>query len=542
VPVEASNFDWNLNSQDAAVTSLTPSYDHIVVVVEENHSLSGIIGNPQAPYINSLANGGALLSNYHAVTHPSQPNYFALYAGSTFGVADDGNHVEPGLTLATILQMAGKTFMGYIDAGSPRKHNPWESFSEGLTVERDFSAFPSGDFPLLPAVSFVIPNLVDDMHDGTVAQGDHWLQSNLGGYAQWALTHNSLLIVVWDEDDFLGTNLVPAILYGAHVKTGQYTTSYNHYDLLNTLLTANNLQAPNNAANAMAIGNGVFINSVKNDFNGDGFSDVLWRNNSSGDTGYSDVHDDHSWHGLGASSTAYSVVATGDFNGDGFIDALWRDNSSGHTGYTDFHGNAWHDLGVSSTAYSIVGVGDFNGDRFSDILYRNAGTGDTGYSDQHNAFTWHGLGAASTAYNVVGTGDFNGDGFDDILWRNNSSGDTGYTDLHAGNAWHGLGISSTAYNVVGIGDFNGDGFSDALWRNNTSGDTGYSDFHAGNVWNGLGASSTAYNVVAVGDYSGDGFDDILYRNAATGDTGYADFHAHDWHGLGAASTSYLVVA
>jgi hypothetical protein len=72
-------FNWNC-SQDATVTSLTPSYDHIVVVVEENHSLSGIIGNPQAPYIGSLANGGALLTNYHAVTHPSQPNYFALYA------------------------------------------------------------------------------------------------------------------------------------------------------------------------------------------------------------------------------------------------------------------------------------------------------------------------------------------------------------------------------------------------------------------------------------------------------------------------------
>ena len=284
--------------------------------------------------------------------------------------------------------------------------------------------------------------------------------------------------------------------------------------------------------------------SVKHsDFNGDGFSDVLWRDNSSGDTGYTDFHAGNAWHGLGASSTAYSVVGTGDFNGDGFGDALWRNNSSGDTGYTDFHGgNAWHGLGVSSTAYSIVGTGDFNGDGFSDILFRSAASGDTGYSDQHNANAWHGLGAASTAYSVVGTGDFNGDGFSDVLWRNNSSGDTGYSDLHGGNAWHGLGTSSTAYNVVGTGDFNGDGFADVLWRNNSSGDTGYTNVHGGNAWHGLGASSTAYSVVAVGDYSGDGFDDILYRNAASGDTGYADLHANTWHGLGAASTSYLVVA
>jgi hypothetical protein len=278
------------------------------------------------------------------------------------------------------------------------------------------------------------------------------------------------------------------------------------------------------------------------DFNGDGFSDILWHNSSSGDTGYTDFHAGNAWHGLGASSTAYNVVGSGDFNGDGFSDILWRNNSSGDTGYTDLHaGNAWVGLGASSTAYSIVGTGDFNGDGFSDILYRSAATGDTGYSDVHNN-AWHGIGAASTSYSVVGTGDFNGDGYVDMLWHNNSSGDTGYTDFHGGNAWVGIGASSTAYNVVGVGDFNGDGFSDALWRNNSSGDTGYTDFHAGNAWNGLGASSTAYSIVGVGDYSGDGFDDILYRDSSSGDTGYSDVHANAWHCIGAASTSYLVVA
>src|SRR3954447_16724241 len=122
----------------SASTISTPNFDHVVVVVEENHSSEGIIGNSQAGYINWLAAAGALLTNYHAVTHPSQPNYFALYAGSTFGIQDSGMHNEPDPTLATILQRNGETFIGYAESGSPARHNPWESFPEGFSVERGF--------------------------------------------------------------------------------------------------------------------------------------------------------------------------------------------------------------------------------------------------------------------------------------------------------------------------------------------------------------------------------------------------------------------
>ena len=106
----------------------TPSFAHIVVVVEENHSFSEIVGNPQAPYINSLASAGVLLTNYHAISHPSEPNYFALYAGSTFGVQDDGNYSEPDPTLATILQGNGESFIGYVESGSPRQQVPSRSW------------------------------------------------------------------------------------------------------------------------------------------------------------------------------------------------------------------------------------------------------------------------------------------------------------------------------------------------------------------------------------------------------------------------------
>ena len=192
-----------------------PAYDHIVVAVMENHDYNEIIGDTQdAPYINNLAANGALLTNYTAITHPSEPNYFALYAGSTFGVTDDGAYSEPDPTLATILQNAGNSFVGYVETASPPKHNPWESFPEGFSVEQGFSTFPN-DFTTLPNVSFVVPDLNDDMHDGTIQQGDAWLQANLDSYAQWALNNNSLLVVVWDEGDVSPNNQVPAVLYGA---------------------------------------------------------------------------------------------------------------------------------------------------------------------------------------------------------------------------------------------------------------------------------------------------------------------------------------
>jgi acid phosphatase len=88
----------------------------------------------------------------------------------------------------------------------------------------------------MPALSFVIPNLNDDMHDATIGQGDTWLQNNIDAYAQWAKTHNSLLIVTWDEDDSTGNNQVATILYGANVVTGRYgATQYDHFNMCATL-------------------------------------------------------------------------------------------------------------------------------------------------------------------------------------------------------------------------------------------------------------------------------------------------------------------
>ena len=123
--------------------------DHIVVVVEENHGYSQIIGNPDAAYINSLAAAGTLFINYHAVSHPSEPNYFALFTGSTQGIRDDGTYFFANTpTLASELRQAGYSFVGYAEPPIERDHAPWLSFGDFGKA----SVRPSANFqPISPS-------------------------------------------------------------------------------------------------------------------------------------------------------------------------------------------------------------------------------------------------------------------------------------------------------------------------------------------------------------------------------------------------------
>ncbi|HEU4360293.1 MAG TPA: alkaline phosphatase family protein [Mycobacterium sp.] len=249
-----------------------PTPAHVVIVVEENRSQDNIIGNKAAPYLNQLAAGGAMMSQSFAETHPSQPNYFALFAGSTLGVTDNSCPVNAGATpnLASQLLANGRTFMGFAEglpavgstvcsAGAyARKHAPWVNFSNvPPAFSVPFSVFPPPNRPQaysgLPTVSFVIPDGNNDMHDGSIAQGDAWLQQNLSGYAEWAKANNSLLIVTWDEDDNTARNQIPTIFYGAHVKPGTYATPISHYNVLSTIEQMYGLPKLGLAARAPAI-------------------------------------------------------------------------------------------------------------------------------------------------------------------------------------------------------------------------------------------------------------------------------------------------
>jgi acid phosphatase len=215
----------------------------------ENHAYGSIIGNPAAPYINRLASQGALFTRSYAVTHPSEPNYLALFSGSTQGVSSDQcPTTRHGPNLAADLIAAGLTFGGYSEGlpatGSAvcatgdyaRKHVPWADFTNVPgSVSQPFSRFSLTPFAKLPAVSFVIPDLCHDMHDCPVATGDSWLRAHMGKYAAWALHHDSLLIVTWDEDDGSSSNHIATIMLGQQVRPGRYGKPVNHYNVLRTI-------------------------------------------------------------------------------------------------------------------------------------------------------------------------------------------------------------------------------------------------------------------------------------------------------------------
>lgn len=267
-----------------ALSRPLPVYDHIVIVLEENKDYEQVIGSPAAPYLNgTLKAEGANLTRMYGEEHYSEGNYFWLISGSNQNIkfvdaipSKRNNPAYPfaAPNLAEQLLKRRLTFKGYSEdlpaIGDPverkglyaRKHVPWVSFSNipnGATAEDSshlrFVDFPS-DFAKLPTVSFVIPNLVNDMHDGpvpkSVAAGDTWLKQHLDAYYQWAKSHNSLLIVTFDENDdttgFNGLtdpastnkvvqNRIPTLIAGAHVKHGDFAEGrgVTHVNLLRTL-------------------------------------------------------------------------------------------------------------------------------------------------------------------------------------------------------------------------------------------------------------------------------------------------------------------
>jgi hypothetical protein len=223
--------------------------DHIVVVIFENKHRSSVMGSSQAPYLNRLAAGGASMTHSYGVTHPSQPNYLALFSGSTQGVTSDAcpQHFGKADNLGRQLRKSGLSFVGYAESlpktgfkgcGSGRylrKHNPWVNFGTlPAHTNRPFKAFPR-DYRKLPTVAFVSPNMCHDMHDCSIRTGDRWMKKHFDRYARWAHRHNSLLIVTFDENAGGSVKSIPTIIIGPNVRPGVYAERLNHYSLLRTI-------------------------------------------------------------------------------------------------------------------------------------------------------------------------------------------------------------------------------------------------------------------------------------------------------------------
>jgi VCBS repeat protein len=279
---------------------------------------------------------------------------------------------------------------------------------------------------------------------------------------------------------------------------------------------------------------------ASHDFNGDGKSDIAWRNtngdaaiwlmtvNTNGVTQILSAAD------YGIVPNSWQIVGQRDFNGDGMADLLWR-NTDGDISIWLMNGtmvSSTPNLGTVDNGWSIVGTGDFNGDGYGDILWRN-GNGDTsiwlmtGTATQVQVLSGTDLGFVPTGWSVAQTGDFNGDGNADILWHN-TNGDTSIwlmtangTQMRVLSATD-LGGVPTSWNISGTGDFNRDGYTDILWRN-ANGDTSIwlMTWNGGQVQvmstNDLGGVPTSWTVAVTGDFNGDGTSDIFWSNA-DGDT------------------------
>ena len=250
-------------SSEATATSGVPAFGHVYVVIMENRDYRSIVGNANAPYINSLIAHYGLATNFYAVAHPSQPNYLALFGGSTFGVTDDGVHNLAQSNLADQIEAAGLTWhvyaqdypghcstaataQGGTDLIAPagwyaRKHDPAISFtniSQKPTRCARISSLSSFD-PGASSFELIVPDMTNDMHDGTTAQGDAFLKAFVPKITGSPAFANSLLVVTWDEGGTSqgGGGRVATIVVSPDLNRQGIRSSvaHSHYSLLRTI-------------------------------------------------------------------------------------------------------------------------------------------------------------------------------------------------------------------------------------------------------------------------------------------------------------------
>ena len=265
-------------------TTTAPTYKHVIWIWFENHSSSSIIGSSQAPYFNTIADECGLATNYHNLSHPSLPNY----VGATSGLAvsslapfdGDCNPTGSCTTTSASIFSQGETWKAYEESMPSNcyksnsgeyavRHNPppyFTSLTGCSTKDVPYSQLATdlaGN--ALPAFSFITPNLIDDMHDGTVAQGNTWLSNNLPKILSSPeyTSGNTAVFITFDEGsggtkgENCATNTtdnsckIPTIVVSPSTKAGTKSgTLFNHYSLLATAEHLLGLPALRQAASA----------------------------------------------------------------------------------------------------------------------------------------------------------------------------------------------------------------------------------------------------------------------------------------------------
>jgi len=292
--------------------------------------------------------------------------------------------------------------------------------------------------------------------------------------------------------------------------------------------------AGNSSAQSAAVAKRTLALRVARDFNGDGRSDILWRNSTTGE--------DVIWlmNGAAISSSVrfatvadpnWSIAGVGDFNGDGKSDILWRNRATGENTIWLMNGAAISGAAMFATVadpnWSIAGVADFNGDGKSDILWRNRATGENTIWFMNGAAISSGASIAAVTdlnWSIAGVGDFNGDGKSDILWRNSATGENAVYFMNGAAISSAAGMNAMTdlnWSIAGVGDFDADGKSDVLWHNNVTGENivwlmnGATLLSSGAVFSTV--ADLNWSIAGVADLDGDGKSDILWRNSVTGE-------------------------
>ena len=245
-----------------------PTYQHVIWLWLENHSYSTIIGSPQAPYLNSLATECGLATNYHNITHKSLANYVGATSGLGYSAlakfTGDCSPLPGCTTTAPSIFSQGETWRAYQESmpsncGTKNSgeyvvhHNPPPYFSTLAGCGTQDVPYTQLAHDLaagtLPAFSFITPNLLDDMHTGTIAEGDKWLAVHLPAIlgSHEYTSGSTVVFITWDEGhhgtvgEQCVTNKtdeschVATIVISPSTKPGTMSaTPFNHYSLLGT--------------------------------------------------------------------------------------------------------------------------------------------------------------------------------------------------------------------------------------------------------------------------------------------------------------------
>jgi phosphatidylinositol-3-phosphatase len=254
-----------------------PNFRHVYLIIFENREYADIVGSSRAPYINSLIGRYGLATNFYGERHPSEPNYIALTSGSTQGITDDGVYNLGARSLFDQIEASGRTWHAY-QQGYPgncftgasssgvadgvgrsgayaRKHDPAVSFtaiSGSATRCAKITNLASFD-PAAANFEFITPNMINDMHDGTVADGDNFLKAFLPLITGSRAFANSVVFVTFDEGttNLKGGGRIPTIVITPKMTPGyQASSTYNHYSILRTIEQAWGLPYLGSAASA----------------------------------------------------------------------------------------------------------------------------------------------------------------------------------------------------------------------------------------------------------------------------------------------------